>query len=373
MFHCDWRFDGRHPLIRDHCIDGNPVIPFALWLVKCQEAIAASQGGHSREFKDFVVHEFLSLPANESLTVRFSGNPQSPTAGQFDVRRLGEDETASTPIVKGSWETARPAETLSEETGSQSKIDGAQFYRTAAAAGLVYGQLLRRLTAIEVRNEEWLAELAALDVASDPVTELVAAWDALLQCGAVLAGQGSACWIPFRIECVRFHEQPLESSPPPTRIAGQWLTNRISSEGRRIANVRGFPAGSSAPCVEFLGVHYALRNIEQHIAARPRRLETGGPKQILARLRSAAPQECRELLVQFLEEELLTVLQWDGDRRGDLSRGLVEVGMDSVTSVELQFRLQTALKFALKPSHPLPLQSVNALADFLLERHLVFS
>jgi acyl carrier protein len=99
-------------------------------------------------------------------------------------------------------------------------------------------------------------------------------------------------------------------------------------------------------------------------------LETGGEKQILSRLR-ASPEELRQpLLVQFIEEQLLEILRWDASRRGELSRGFVAIGLDSLMSVDLQFRLQTALDFALPLGEEFESRSAEALADFLLREYL---
>lgn len=99
-------------------------------------------------------------------------------------------------------------------------------------------------------------------------------------------------------------------------------------------------------------------------------MDTGGPKEILSRLRAAPPETRRPLLVRFIEEELLAVLKWDESRRGELSRGFVAIGLDSLMSVDLQFRLQMALDFALPLGEGIEARSTEALADFLLREHL---
>jgi acyl carrier protein len=79
------------------------------------------------------------------------------------------------------------------------------------------------------------------------------------------------------------------------------------------------------------------------------------------------------MLVDFIERQLLEILRWDETRRADLARGFVEIGLDSLMAVELQFRLQKALKFvpaSEEDEEEFKMSSAEDLADFLLSRRL---
>jgi acyl carrier protein len=94
---------------------------------------------------------------------------------------------------------------------------------------------------------------------------------------------------------------------------------------------------------------------------------------VLERLRSSPKGARRSLLVEFIERQVLDILHWDESRRPDLIRGFVAIGLDSLMAVELQFRLQKALKFV-SPRETdgteLELASAEDLADFLLNKRL---
>ena len=403
MISVEWRFDSVDPVIRDHFVLGSPVLPFAMWLVKCREAVTQLLGRSPREFRHVVVRDLTRFEPRVSIPVRFTGTPEGVGIGEgrFEVTRLDADRPAGngkSPVLEGFWGAdafgangsgSQPIDSV----GARSRFDRAQFYRAAESSGLAYGPLLQRVANLDVCGDSWSAELAPPERQSDAPLDVAATWDAILQCGSVLAGDGSGCWIPYLIERVRLLHDQAGPERLPQRLAGRWVTFRPDEAGRRIADVRGFPAGSEKPSVEFLGVHYGLLKPSADgtaaLVAGPRSaadpgtapaattngapsLETGGPKQVLERLLAATPDQRQALLVRFIEDELLTVLQWDGRRRGDLSRGLVEIGLDSLMSVDLQFRLQTSLKFALKPGQALNLQSITSLAGFLLDKHLHF-
>jgi acyl carrier protein len=99
--------------------------------------------------------------------------------------------------------------------------------------------------------------------------------------------------------------------------------------------------------------------------------ENDGPKVILARLRESPLESRRPRLIRFIEAQLLEVLRWDESRRRELGAGFIAIGMDSLMAVDLQFRLQTALNFALPDGEGFELDSVEELADLILRAHLV--
>lgn len=97
---------------------------------------------------------------------------------------------------------------------------------------------------------------------------------------------------------------------------------------------------------------------------------------ILERLRSAPKGARHDLLVAFIERQLLEILHWDESRRSELDRGFVAIGLDSLMGIELQIRLQRALKFVVPPDSEeaeFELTSADDLADFLLTKRLTFA
>ena len=366
MMSTHWHFDAADPLIREHCVLGAPVVPFACWLVYCQEAIAAGQGRPPGAFQQVAVRELLRPPANGSVHVQFASRPNG-TGGRFEVRLPpAQEQEQPPPIAEGSWSAEGNGAAAAMPMVRGPRLERAQFYQMAQAAGLAYGPLLQRVAVLEADGSGWSAEIAIGQRGPTSAVERAATWDALLQCGAVLAGQGSACWVPFHIEHVRLHNPAAEV----THLAGNWNSVAAAQASRRVADVQAFAPGSEKPAIEFLGIHYGLVSKSGPGGNGASSTETGGPKQVLQRLRSLPPAERAALLVQFIEEQLLEVLKWNSSRRGELARGFVAVGLDSLMSVDLQFRLQTALKFALKPGQGLNLPSIPVLAEFLLQKHL---
>jgi acyl carrier protein len=94
---------------------------------------------------------------------------------------------------------------------------------------------------------------------------------------------------------------------------------------------------------------------------------------ILERVRHSPEELRRTVLTDYIEQQLLDILRWDESRRPDLARGFVAIGLDSLLSVELQFRLQKALKFASPPESDeaeFQMSSAADLANLLLTKRL---
>jgi len=356
-----WRLQSADPLIRQHRVQGDPVVPFALWLVKARDAVIALQSP-PREFREVVVHEMTRLRTDEPIDVTFTAFPDSG-GGRFEVRR------GDVVLVEGAWSNGLGGTDIPVGLGgtdipvcprSAALADQPGFYATAEAAGLAYGPALRRLSNLRTDGQAWSADLTSPEPGLDAAAATVSAWDALLQPATILPVAPIAR-VPFRIEHIRFlGDGPLRKATGSSRPG--------SSAGRRIADVRGF-ADADAPVIELLGVHYApLPTVDA--APVEGTLETGGAKRILENLRAAPIDRRAALLSRFLEEQLLDILNWKESRRGDLARGFVEVGLDSLMAVDLQFRLQTSLKFALKPGQTMNKPTIAALADFLLQKHV---
>ncbi|MDJ0825772.1 MAG: acyl carrier protein [Rhodobacter sp.] len=94
------------------------------------------------------------------------------------------------------------------------------------------------------------------------------------------------------------------------------------------------------------------------------------------KLQAAGAAERQVILVRFINDQLLEILEWDASERPKLDRGFLEVGLDSLMAVELQFRLQKALGYGAEASEEqreFEMTSAEDLAQFLLDHRLDLS
>ena len=94
------------------------------------------------------------------------------------------------------------------------------------------------------------------------------------------------------------------------------------------------------------------------------------PSVITDALRRAHPEERPALLAQFIENEVMKILEWPEARRPDVERAFVEIGLDSLTAVNLQYRLQTALDFVALSPDDFRQPSAGELAEYLLKNRI---
>jgi SAM-dependent methyltransferase/acyl carrier protein/NADP-dependent 3-hydroxy acid dehydrogenase YdfG len=87
--------------------------------------------------------------------------------------------------------------------------------------------------------------------------------------------------------------------------------------------------------------------------------------QLLHQLKRAAPGESRNLLVAHIRSEVAQVLGMDPDRPIDVHRGLFELGMDSLMSIELKGRLEASVGQSLPSTLVFNYPTVNDLAAYL--------
>ena len=92
-----------------------------------------------------------------------------------------------------------------------------------------------------------------------------------------------------------------------------------------------------------------------------------GPSAVLEELRRAPATDRMQRLVEHLRSEVAAVLGWNGSEQVGPRQKLFDLGMDSLTSVELRHRLEASLSCPLPLTVAFDYPSVEALAEFIAE------
>jgi len=103
------------------------------------------------------------------------------------------------------------------------------------------------------------------------------------------------------------------------------------------------------------------------LAEKPQPSREAAPA-VLDRLRDAPPVERADLLIAHLRREVAGVLGWSSPERVGPRDKLFDLGMDSLTSVELRHRLERNLNCSLPLTLAFDYPSVAALAEYLTEQ-----
>ncbi len=371
-----WRLDAADPIIQQHVVMGRTVLPFAAWLNRCFAAVTAVQSQAPRELTRVVLARPMVFTAGHPVAAQFIGRPEAGS-GRFEVREESDQpdrQPPGVPFIEGLWRNATDEDWLRGHACTGAVLDQEAFYAAASEAGYAFGPHLRRIGRLRMDAGAWTADLTPQPADRAPSAARETTWDALLQSGAVMAAASDqACWIPFSIDRVRLPADYDDQSL--VRLWGQWVGGANGSPGR-VANICGFGIDDALPLFELRGVRYRLLEAPSTQPPAPTRpiaapvLSDVGADSILTMLRSSSPDHRRPLLVRFIEDQLLEILQWDQSKRAQLAAGFAAVGVDSLSSLDLQYRLQTTLEFALPLGEAFDQPSAGELADALLDKHL---
>jgi acyl transferase domain-containing protein/acyl carrier protein len=125
----------------------------------------------------------------------------------------------------------------------------------------------------------------------------------------------------------------------------------------------------------FLGVYQSRGRFPlfESFAAGPGGVARAMPRDrdgVLTRLREATSGERREVLAGHVQGTLGRILRMPPGQAPDRQRGFFDMGMDSLTAMELKRGLETSLAVALPPTVAFDYGTVDALVDFLLREML---
>ena len=94
----------------------------------------------------------------------------------------------------------------------------------------------------------------------------------------------------------------------------------------------------------------------------------GSGSEFLLKLEAAAPGERRSLLVAHVRRQLSLLLGINNPESISLETGFFDLGMDSLTSVELRNKLQTSLNCSLPTTLAFKYPTVDKLIDYLAQQ-----
>jgi myxalamid-type polyketide synthase MxaE and MxaD len=117
------------------------------------------------------------------------------------------------------------------------------------------------------------------------------------------------------------------------------------------------------PLLDRLGAKPATKGPEEEPISAPASL-------LADRLSAAAADERRELLAQHVQRLLVAVLGSSADGFIDRRKGFFELGMDSLTSVQMRRRLEAELRRSLPSTLTFNYPTIDLLTDYLLRDSL---
>jgi len=146
-------------------------------------------------------------------------------------------------------------------------------------------------------------------------------------------------------QALRALEGILEMDPPQTVVVPPLHWTAFS---------RQFPSGAAPPFFDELA-----------IAEGPTEDAKRAESDLLERVASASASQAREAVLAHVKSRVASILGFDSSHPLDIGKGFFELGMDSLTSVELRNRLQRDLNRGLPLTVAFRYPSIQRLADHL--------
>lgn len=335
----DALFDGGTDFVRDHLVQGQPVLPGTAYVAMAHDSGFSHLGTtalsiHDLTFEHMAHGALLSPPLHLHL--------QSGTEVGFQIESTAGIHARGRILAQPS-RPARHIDLAALDAQVTERIAGKRFYETFARMGLDYGPSFRLIDQAGVGGGFVLTRLRQLDGAP--------AWplppnlvDAALQSSLGFVLQQYAGPIPLQVP-VKIDTVDIYA-PLPTEVVV--VAEQSNDHRRQVTNI--------ALCGRDGTVFVELRGfVTARVGMAPPRIETSptAPK----------PQQATVLQARLQEvvSELTHIAVSDLDVRADL----VEFGLDSITFHELSARLSAELQRDIAPSLFFECPTIAALAERL--------
>ena len=154
------------PLVRDHVMDGMPLVNFVVYLEMVVAAVKEVFGKLSYHFEDVSVSQALIIPETETRTVQLILSPESEDKVSFQVFSLPTEDDMTAWILHASGKICFENQPLVERKHPQvfpenypEKITSSEFYPMLEKLGVKLGKSIQLLDTIWRQDGEAIAKI----------------------------------------------------------------------------------------------------------------------------------------------------------------------------------------------------------------------
>ncbi len=371
--------------LADHRVGGLAILPAAGYL---EIALAAGRqtlkdGGPAWEIRDVSIERALPLPPNVTQSVEAILQPHPDGSQGFRFYSLEQPASSETHSPWKLHATARIQRTSAPpkapivldalQRQCAEAVDVPVLYETYRSVGLDYGPMFQSLSKVWRGNGDVLAEVilpSELGEAAPHYGLHPSVMDGCLQAmGASPELRGS--YVPVAIDRVTVYERlpnsvwchvrllPQEGDGA-TRCADLCV---FAGDGRVLAQVDRL-------ALRRIAVAPAGSQPAGDTAARStsRFAQSAAAAETAKKIQAASGDERAKLVVQFLQEEVASILKRESKGLPSPERTFLELGMDSLMGLEMVYRIQNGLGVTLSEQTMLHFASIQQLADELNKR-----
>ncbi len=396
----DAQFESAYSLQRfsyldDHRIYGMPVLPTTVGVTALRDAACQYFGSDAVEIANLQYREAMVLPESGERIVQSILTPLGDSAAEFRFASIGTNgaDTWRTHMVgvarkddqaRNGGIAAPRFDHIGQRCAGSIPID--RYYETLRALGLEYGASFRAIETLQRGNGEVLTRVrlpahlshdghaglhpVLLDACLHLYPALVADYGDFTQAAAARR----ATYLPISVErfrCANVRAREVWAHgvlrQPANGDADMFTIDVVvyQDDGRFAAAIEGLSLKSLPP--EALRLTSGTGDSPKQTAGADPASRSAGPDVAVvmrSQLKEAAGVRRRELLVEFVRQEAMKTLGITATI--DAARPLRELGLNSLMSVTLVNRLETALGIKVSTVKLLQGPSVEQLVDDIL-------
>ena len=396
----DAQFESAYSLQRfsyldDHRIYGMPVLPTTVGVTALRDAACQYFGSDAVEIANLQYREAMVLPESGERIVQSILTPLGDSAAEFRFASIGTNgaDTWRTHMVgvarkddqaRNGGIAAPRFDHIGQRCAGSIPID--RYYETLRALGLEYGASFRAIETLQRGNGEVLTRVrlpahlshdghaglhpVLLDACLHLYPALVADYGDFTQAAAARR----ATYLPISVErfrCANVRAREVWAHgvlrQPANGDADMFTIDVVvyQDDGRFAAAIEGLSLKSLPP--EALRLTSGTGDSPKQTAGADPASRSAGPDVAVvmrSQLKEAAGVRRRELLVEFVRQEAMKTLGITATI--DAARPLRELGLNSLMSVTLVNRLETALGIKVSTVKLIQGPSVEQLVDDIL-------
>ena len=362
------------PLVRDHRIDGMPLVNLVVYLEMVVAAVKEVFGKSSYNFEDFSISQALVMPESETRTVQLIFSPENEDKVSFKIFSLPTENDMTSWILHAAGKICFENQPLVAKKYPQifpenypEKISSYEFYPMVEKRGIQLGKSCQLLDTVWRQDGEAIAKIKLPEISniSNDYLFPLGSIDAWIQILSVcfpaeisdmylLVGldkfqfysySGQQLWGKAKLETNGDYEETIQGN--------LWLFDETGLLVGEITNA------------QLKRVNFeTLRRVEQasNSSAKPRHQSNISPEIVLG-----SPVKERSLVLEkYLIEELAVALQLNSSKLN--SQQPLATIIDSLMAFELRKSIETDLQIQLPIEEFLGENSIAQLAKTILEK-----
>ncbi len=371
----------RLPLVKDHCINGTPLVNLVIYLEILAEGIQEVWGQPISEVKNLQIIEALTFPEQNTYQIQLILNPNDDKTSNFEIFsqpdtsqsnwKLHAKGTVLLDTIEPSENTAKKLDLSCISDPDYDIIPKDRFYKNLEEKGIVLGTSCQQIEQIWRKDQEAIASINPSS--PNPYYLPLGEIDAWIQLLSAIFHQDSATYLLIGLESFRSyslnHFTSQKSHTPLTpHTPLYWGYGQLSDrqeEGKTVFGHLSLYDDDGNLVAEIINAELKKVKFEQK-TDKNNKIKQKASQITRKKLLEADPSHCQTLIETYLKETLGQSLQVSPTKI-DSKQSLIDL-LDSLMAMELRSHLERDLGLSASLEQLLGDRNLEQLASSLQEQ-----